>query len=270
MKTQNDPITVESTDFCMLDYPCAYLPDKQVRMHYRHVEEASAAFSSAVIRRGWRRFGKYFFYPICEGCNACKNIRIRVADFKPSRSQRRVRKRNRNTRIIIRKPTNTQSHIELYNKYHRWKHDKDNWRGNEISPHDYHENFADGAHDFGWEALYVHDDRLVGVDLFDVVEDGISAVYFYYDPDYAHLSLGTFSLLYQIELAQELGLEYIYLGYWVDGCKAFAYKENFPPEEMLDGFPPLDEEPDWQPWERDRERTVPTACATTTDTPPNH
>jgi arginine-tRNA-protein transferase len=252
MKQANNPLEVDSTDFCMIDYPCAYLPDKQVRMHYRHIETASPQFSSAVIQRGWRRFGKYFFYPICHGCNACKNIRIDVEAFKPSRSQRRAIKRNRDTRIAIQRPTNTPDHVDLYNKYHAWKANKDNWKGTAINHREYHENFADGAHEFGKEALYIHDNKLVGVDLFDIVEDGISAVYFYYDPDYQHLSLGTFSLLYQIDLAKRLGLKYIYLGYWVDSCKAFAYKENFQPEEILDGFPLLDEEPDWQPWERDK------------------
>jgi arginine-tRNA-protein transferase len=221
-------------------------------MHYKHIEEATNQFSSAVIQRGWRRFGKYYFYPICNGCNGCKSLRIDVDKFKLSKSQRRAMKRNKNTRIIIQKPSNSKDHIDLYNKYHNWKAQKDGWRGSSITPREYFENFADGAHKFGKEGLYIRDNKLIGVDLFDIVEDGISSVYFYYDPDYAHLSLGTFSLLYQIDLTKRLGLKYIYLGYWVDGCKAFAYKDNFPPEEILDGFPPLDEEPDWQPWEREK------------------
>jgi arginine-tRNA-protein transferase len=255
MKTRSDPLAVESTDFCMLDYPCAYLPDQQTRMHYRHVEKATSAFSSAVIQRGWRRFGNYFFYPICEGCNACKSIRINVDDFRPSRSQRRAIKRNRDTRVLLRKPTSTQQHIDLYNKYHTWKHEKDQWRGTTINRRDYYENFVNGAHDFGKEALYVRDNKLVGVDLFDIVDDGISSVYFFYDPDYARLSLGIYSLLYQIDLAKEMGLRYIYLGYWVDGCKAFAYKEQFPPEEILDGFPSLYETPNWVDWERSQRQS---------------
>ncbi len=250
MKEQSNPLEPISTDFCMLDYQCAYLDDKQVRMHYKHVEEATNEFSTAVIQRGWRRFGKYFFYPICNGCNECKSIRIEVDGFKPSKSQRRAIKRNKDTHIIIQKPTNSQDHIALYNKYHQWKAEKDGWRGSSITPKEYHENFSDGAHGFGKEGLYIHDRKLVGVDLFDIVEDGISSVYFYYDPDYAHLSLGTFSLLYQIDLAKRLGLKYIYLGYWVKGTKAFAYKENFRPEEILDGFPPINVKPNWVKWEK--------------------
>lgn len=86
---------------------------------------------------------------------------------------------------------------------------------------------------------------MIGVDLIDVLDDGISSIYFYYDPDYAKLSLGTYSLLYQINLADILDLEWIYLGYWVDGCKAFAYKPKFQPQELLDGFPDITDEAKW-------------------------
>jgi len=229
----------------MLDYECAYLPDKSVRLNYRYIEQASKRFVTAVISRGWRRFGKYFFHPICQGCNACKSLRIDTCNFRPSRSQRRVAKKNRDTRIEIRRPSLSQEHIALYNKYHAWKATKDQWRTRNISQREYYENFVDGAHEFGREVCFYHGEELIGVDLIDIVEDGISAIYFYYDPAYAHLSLGTYSLLYQIELARQMKLPYIYLGYWVDGCQAFAYKENFTPLDKLDGFPELHIHPEW-------------------------
>ncbi len=124
------------------------------------------------------------------------------------------------------------------------------WQNRNISRREYHENFVDGAHDFGKEVLYIVNDELVGVDLIDILDDGISSIYFYYDPDYARLSLGTYSLLYQIQLAQKLELPWVYLGYWVDGCKAFAYKENFKPQEILDTFPLISQEPLWELWEK--------------------
>ena len=234
-----------STDFCMLDYTCAYLPGKMVRMHYKHIDHASKAFVTTVVNRGWRRFGKYFFYPICQGCNACKSLRIHVESFSPRKSQRKAIKRNAQTHIKIRRPSLSKEHIALYNKYHAWKSIKDNWRHRNISQKEYFENFVDGAHDFGREVCYYIEGKLVGVDLIDVVEDGISAIYFYYDPDYASLSLGTYSLLYQVELAKQMKLPYIYLGYWVDGCQAFAYKRNFKPLDILDGFPDFKSIPDW-------------------------
>jgi len=251
MQNEKNLLNPPSTDFCMLDYECAYLPDKKVRMYYKYVLESSKAFNTAVIQRGWRRFGRYYFHPICQGCNGCKSLRIDVERFTPSKSQKKATKRNKDTRIIIQKPTMTQMHIDLYNKYHDFKAQKDGWKQKEISYREYKENFVEGAYDFGKEVLYIRDDKLIGVDLIDIVDDGISAIYFYYDPDYARYSLGTYSLIYQIELAKILKLRWIYLGYWVDGCKAFAYKPNFQPQEILEGFPAPDEPFHWQEWKDD-------------------
>ena len=245
-----DLLNPTSIDFCMLDYDCAYIPDNQVRMNYKYVTQASKEFTSSVIARGWRRFGKYFFYPICNGCNECKSIRIDAKNYHPSKSQRKAIKRNANTKIVIQEPTITQSHIDLYNKYHTYKNQHDGWKHRDINQNEYYDNFVDGAYNFGKEVLYIVDDKLVGVDLIDILDDGISSIYFYYDPDYARLSLGTFSLLYQIQLANRLKLPWIYLGYWVDGCKAFAYKENFNPQEILDGFPHISQQPLWEKFDK--------------------
>lgn len=245
-----DPLNPPSTDFSMLDYECAYIPGNKVRMNYKYVSNASKKFATAVIQRGWRRFGKYFFHPICNGCNECKSIRIDAQNYHYSKSQKKSIKRNAETKIIVQKPSLTQAHIDLYNKYHAHKSQTDNWSHRNISQREYHENFVDGAHDFGKEVLYIKDDKLIGVDLIDVLDDGISAIYFYYDPEYARLSLGTYSLLYQVQLAKILDLKWIYLGYWVDGCKAFAYKPKFQPQEILDGFPHVSEQPLWETWDK--------------------
>jgi arginine-tRNA-protein transferase len=246
MKKAYNPLYPSSRDFSMLDYECAYIPNNKVRMLYKYVPRATSAYCTAVIQRGWRRFGKYYFHPTCEGCNECKSLRIEVDAFKPSRSQKKAQKRNVNTRIIVQKPTMTQMHIDLYTKYHSFKSAKDGWSQKSITHQEYHENFVEGAHEFGKEVLYIVDDKLVGVDLIDVLDDGISSIYFFYDPDYDRLSLGTFSLLYQIKLAKILDLEWIYLGYWVEGCKAFAYKANFKPQQILDGFPSIEEDVPWK------------------------
>ncbi|BCD59427.1 MULTISPECIES: arginyltransferase [unclassified Nitratiruptor] len=235
-----------SIDFCTLDYECAYLPDKKTRMLYRYIPKATKELASALIKRGWRRFGHSYFHPICQGCNECKNLRIDVKSFKPSKSQRRAIKKNANTKIYINEPSLTYEHLDLYNKYHKFKEKKSGWKYNEMDLQTYYEEFVVGAHVFGKEVLYFHDNRLVGVDLIDILDDGISAIYFYYDPDYEKLSLGIYSLIVQINLARNLGLDWIYLGYWVDGCASFAYKTKFQPYEILEGFPAIDEEPLWQ------------------------
>ncbi len=243
MKKSED---IFSIDFCTLDYKCAYLPDKKTRMYYRYIPNATKELASELIKRGWRRFGHSYFHPICQGCNECKNIRIDAQNFIPTRSQKRSMKKNKETKVYIQKPTLTYEHVDLYNKFHKYKEKKSGWRYHEIDLQTYYEEFVVGAHDFGKEVLYIVDDRLVGVDLIDILDDGISSIYFYYDPDYTKLSLGIYSLMVQIRLAKQLNLRWIYLGYWVDGCASFAYKTQFHPHQILEGFPPLQSEPNWQ------------------------
>ncbi|HHD78043.1 MAG TPA: arginyltransferase, partial [Epsilonproteobacteria bacterium] len=144
----------------MLDYDCAYIPNNKVRMNYKYVANASKEFATAVITRGWRRFGKYFFHPICNGCNECKSIRIDARDYHYSKSQRKAIKRNAQTKIIVQEPTLTQAHINLYNKYHAHKSKTDGWSHRNISQREYYENFVDGAHNFGKEVLYIVDEKL--------------------------------------------------------------------------------------------------------------
>ncbi len=246
MNKENNKLNPLSTDFSTLDYECSYLPDKKVRMRYKYVEDSNKTFVTAVINRGWRRFGNYYFHPTCNGCNGCKSLRIDVNNYQYTKSQKKSIKRNIDTEIIIQKPSLTQAHIDLYNKYHKYKQGKDSWLFKEITNRDYKDNFVNGSNDFGKEVLYIKDGKLIGVDLIDILDDGISSIYFFYDPDYNRLSLGIYSLMYQIKLANTLDLDWIYLGYWVDGCKAFAYKPSFQPQEILDGFPPIDEVSDWQ------------------------
>lgn len=238
----------KSIDSSVDDNACAYIPGKRMRMNYKRVDVVSKTFATSVAQRGWRRFGRNFFYPACADCIECKSIRIDVSNYKYSKSQRKTINRNDETKIRIQEPSITQEHINLYNKYHAYKAGKDGWNHQDISRQEYYDNFVDGAHDFGKELLYFIDGKLVGVDLIDILDDGVSSVYCYYDPDYPRYSLGTYSLLYEIKLAEMLGLECVYLGYWVDGCKAFEYKENFRPIEILEGYPRTFEKPEWKPW----------------------
>ncbi|SFV71218.1 Arginine-tRNA-protein transferase [hydrothermal vent metagenome] len=247
-KNDLDLLIPKSIDFTHDDHPCAYIPNKRMKMNYKQVEMVSKTFATAVAQRGWRRFGKSFIYPLCYGCTECKSLRIDVSNYKYSKSQRKAINRNEKTKISIQEPSMRKEHIALYNKYHAYKAKRDGWNHQDISMQEYYENFIDGAHDFGKELLYYIDDKLVCVDLIDILDDGISAVYCYYDPDYPRFSLGTYSLLYQIKLAENLGLDWVYLGYWIEGNKAFEYKENFEPLEILEGYPRVVEKPKWKKW----------------------
>jgi arginine-tRNA-protein transferase len=220
-------------EFSTLDGPCPYLDDKIQRIAYKYIKNCSKEYANTLVKSGYRRFGTFFSQPICENCYDCESIRVDVNDYKFSKSQRRVIRKNLKTPYIEQEPTISQEHIELYNKYHKYKSQHSGWKYNEITANEYFENFVDGAGEFGREILFFDDDQLIGVDLIDMVDDGISSIYFYYDPDYSHLSLGVFSLLLQIIFAQEKKLDWIYLGYYVKGCKSLEYKQKYKPYQKL-------------------------------------
>ena len=114
---------------------------------------------------------------------------------------------------------------------------KKEWSYNQITPEHYFSSFIDGHNDFGYEVLYFHNDKLIGVDLIDILDDGISSIYFYYDPDYSNYSLGKLSLYQQIKFAQKSNKEWIYLGYYVKDCPSLSYKSHYKPYLTLDGRP---------------------------------
>ncbi|CAA6825030.1 MAG: Arginine-tRNA-protein transferase (EC [uncultured Sulfurovum sp.] len=250
MANQTNPQRINRNlrNFAKTDAPCSYVPGKRVQMNHREVDIVSTNFSTRVTQRGWRRFGRSFIYPVCKDCNACKSLRIDVANYKFSKSQQKIINRNERTEIVAKMPQVTDEHIALYNKYHQYKSKHNGWKHTDITRTEYFENYVEGAHEFGKELRYYIDGKLVCVDLIDILDDSISAIYCYYDPDYPRFSLGTYSLLYEIQIAESLGLDWVYLGYWVEGYKSFEYKKNFQPLQILDGFPLMFETADWKPW----------------------
>ena len=218
--------------------PCPYLKDRDSRMEYRYIDGCDFAVNDALARRGFRRFGKYFSKPNCAGCRECINIRVDALNFKFNKSARRTMRKNENTKIILTKPLLDDAHVALYKKYHKFMQEKREWK--------YYELYIAGHAEFGKEIAYFADGRLIGVDLVDILSDGISAVYCYYDPDFADLSIGRYSLYQQILLARQLNLRWIYLGYYVKDCPSLAYKADYKPYERLREYVPLDETPVWE------------------------
>lgn len=115
--------------------------------------------------------------------------------------------------------------------------EKKGWDYYKTDPQNYFNSFVDGYNDFGYEVLYYDGEKLIGVDLIDVLDDGISSIYFYYDTDYAKYSLGRFSLYNQIMFAREKKLRWIYLGYYVKDCPSLSYKSHYKPYLTLQGRP---------------------------------
>ena len=236
-------------EFLEEDKQCSYFDDKVCDIRYKYMEYCSQEEQYEMLQRGWRRFGNMHFVPECKDCDKCKTIRIDVEKYIFSKSEKRLFKKNKDIKIYVQKPTVTLEHIELFNKYHEHMQLKKGWKENTIDVDEYHKSYVNGAHDFGKEILYFIDDNLVGVALADMMPDGLSAIYCYYDHDYENLSLGKFSILAQLSMAKQSNIKYLYLGYWIKDHYSMGYKENYKPFEILQNRPSMDETTIWRDYE---------------------
>ena len=212
-----------------LNDKCSYIQDKEQTTHYKVIENCSTQNCQDLIERGFRRFGKMYFRPICEDCTECQSIKIDVENFTFSSSQKRIIKKAQHIKSYVQVPTLSQAHLDLFEKYHLHMKDKKEWTYNETTAEHYYQSFVTGHNEFGYEVLYFDEDRLIGVDLIDILEDGISSIYFYYDPDYNKYSLGKLSLYNQIKFAARSNKKWIYLGYYVEDCPSLSYKSEYKP-----------------------------------------
>lgn len=220
-----------------LNDKCSYLKDKEQTTHYKIIDGCDAMHCHNLVDSGFRRFGKMYFRPICGDCNECQSIKIDVDNFIFSKSHRRAMKKAEHFSSYIQTPTLTKAHITLFKKYHLYMSEKKGWNYQETSPEHYYNSFVSGHENYGYEVLYYDKDKLIGVDLIDILEDGISSIYFYYDPDYIDFSLGKLSLLFQIKYAKSSHKKWIYLGYYVEECSSLSYKSDYKPYLTLHGRP---------------------------------
>jgi arginine-tRNA-protein transferase len=209
---------------------CEYLPDEVARLEYLQVDRMSAAEYLEWLRRGWRRFGHTLFRPACLSCRKCQSLRVPVASFRPHRTQRRIWKANAGAvTIAVGEPSASSDTRALYEKFHRYQQAAKRWPPPEPGGSDV---FAQNPFPTE-EWRYVVEDRLVGVGYVDALPEGLSAIYFFYDPDERRRSLGTFNVLAIIDEARRRGLPWVYLGYYVEGCRSVEYKGRFMPNEVL-------------------------------------
>jgi arginine-tRNA-protein transferase len=162
-----------------------------------------------------------------------------------SRNHRRALKMNQHVRVVIQKPTVSEEHLKLYDEYHQYMHERRNWFHRSITKQMYVESFLRGNGDFARELLYFDGNKLLGVALVDVVGNAASSVYFFHAPEWRPRAPGVFSVLETAKMAQQLGLQYQYLGYWIKECQSMAYKSQYRPHELLTFYPKDDEEPVW-------------------------
>lgn len=212
--------------------PCGYLPGQTWQLEYEMVSALTPAEYSQRLVQGWRRFGHVLFRPKCPSCTACRSLRVEVARFRPNRSQRRNRARNEGeVQLRIGEPAVTPAKLELYDRYHAFQAGHKGWPDSTSKDAvEYGETFV--RNPFPTEEWrYALGRRLVGVGYVDVLPEGLSAIYFYYDPDERDRGLGTWNVLSVIQRAADRGLPYVYLGYYVEGCDSLAYKGNYAPNQ---------------------------------------
>jgi leucyl-tRNA---protein transferase len=229
--THRAPLRRAFTDL----HPCSYLPGREARMEVLLPDQpADSSMMSWLASAGYRRNGAWHYRPACSQCNACIPTRIPVTRFQPSRSQRRAISTNADLRLELTGVRMDPSRHDLYRRYQAARHP-----GGEMAGHGAEEclRFLVAGDPAVSRSLEAWDgDRLLGVMVLDLMRDGLSCVYSYYDPTVAPRSLGTYLVLAAVQTALDRRLDWLYLGYRISDCEKMAYKRNFRPrQELIDG-----------------------------------
>ncbi len=214
--------------------PCPYLHDRPSRMELRVVAAMDPSAHLHLLRSGFRRFGMVVFRPVCEGCAACVPLRVDVRRFRPSPSQRRVARRNRDVRVEIGPPQVDPERIELHRAFHRERSVRVGWAPQEITEEEYSRTFLDNTVRT-LELCYRVGGLLAAVAYVDVGPEALNSIYCFHHPELHRRSLGTFDVLMEISLARRLGIPHLYLGYHIAACRSMAYKAAFRPAEVRVG-----------------------------------
>lgn len=211
---------------------CPYLHDREARLRVSLVGHLSSAEYGELLAAGWRRFGRFVFRPGCSRCQECTAIRVAVKRFKPSRSQRRVLRRNEDVELQVGTPCVDDERISLHRRFHAERAETRGWPPVSIDLEEYIDTFLDNACRT-LEFRYRLADRLVAIAYVGEAADALNSIYAFYDPDVKKRSIGTLDILAEIAEAARLGKRYLYLGYYVRECPSMAYKISFRPHELL-------------------------------------
>lgn len=220
--------------------PCPYIPGQiERKLFTRLMGPQAPTVNSSLSRAGFRRSHDIVYRPVCPACTACVPVRVPVAAFTPDRTMRRLLSRNADLSATLQPAVATTEQFSLFRRYQAARHgDSDMSR---MTRDDFDAMVEEGQVDTRMIEVRAADGSLCAALLADCLDDGLSAVYSFFDPHQPRRSLGTWLILQTIEMCRREGLAYAYLGYWIAGSRKMAYKIRFKPLEGLgrDGWTPL-------------------------------
>ena len=227
--------------FATGEHDCSYIEQAEARTLFADPSATmNTLIYSSLSERGFRRSGSHIYRPYCDNCQKCIATRLPVNKFKATRSQRRNLRKNADLRVEVVRDISDEQFYLLYEKYINTRH-----QDGDMYPatREQYDSFL--TSEWGSTRYAVFYDTQsedskntetevpIAVAVFDELNDGLSAIYTFYDPDQEQRGLGTFAVLWQIFAAKQLGAEHVYLGYWIKECQKMAYKINFKPIELL-------------------------------------